>query len=133
MDRMKPLSDAAQALTSLALREDAAAIFTLLKCPGELVALNKTFINIMNEMNVQSKVCQELARYAVISLAGAASFGNNECRHGKRCYISFFLSKLLVLCDRFVPVVLPCVMKGIHAWGKYDTMGPHLSFGSITS
>ena len=62
MDRMKPLSDAAQALTSLALREDPAAIFTLLKYPKELVAtlsqgatLNEPFLNVMNEMNVKNK------------------------------------------------------------------------------
>lgn len=62
MERMKPLSDAAQALTSLALREDAAAVFTLLKYPRELMAtlgqgaaLNEPFINVMEEMKVQNK------------------------------------------------------------------------------
>jgi len=36
MKRMAPLSNAAQALTSLALREDAGAVFTLLRYPKEL-------------------------------------------------------------------------------------------------
>jgi phytoene dehydrogenase-like protein len=62
MERMKPLSDAAQALTSLALREDPAAIFTLLKYPGELIAtlkqgaaLNEPFLNVMEEMGVKNQ------------------------------------------------------------------------------
>ena len=62
MKRMEPLSNAAQALTSLALREDPAAIFTLLKYPRELAAtlsqgaaLNEPFSNVMEEMNVQNK------------------------------------------------------------------------------
>jgi phytoene dehydrogenase-like protein len=62
MERMKPLSDAAQALTSLALREDAGAIITLAKYPRELIAtlsqgsaLNEPFQNIMEEMQIQNK------------------------------------------------------------------------------
>eukprot|EP00980_Cylindrotheca_fusiformis_P005223 scaffold1119_cov120-Cylindrotheca_fusiformis.AAC.3 len=50
MERMTPLSDAAQALTSLALREDAGAVITLAKYPMELFrtlkqgqALNEPF------------------------------------------------------------------------------------------
>ena len=62
MDRMKPLSDAAQALTSLALREDSGAILTLLKYPRELLTtlgqgqqLNEPFSQIMKEMNVKNE------------------------------------------------------------------------------
>jgi len=62
MARMKPLSDAAQALTSLALREDAGAVVTLMKYPRELLAtlaqgqaLNEPFANVMKEMNIQNK------------------------------------------------------------------------------
>jgi phytoene dehydrogenase-like protein len=62
MERMQPLSDAAQALSSLALREDPAVVMTLLKYPKALFAtlkqgqaLNDPFSNIMEEMNIQDK------------------------------------------------------------------------------
>eukprot|EP00978_Attheya_sp_CCMP212_P016116 scaffold41963_cov67-Attheya_sp.AAC.1 len=62
MERMKPLSNAAQALTSLALREDAGAIVTLLRYPRELLdtlsqgqALNDPFSKIMEEMELKNK------------------------------------------------------------------------------
>lgn len=62
MKRMAPLSNAAQALTSMALREDAGAIFTLLRYPKELIdtlkqgqALNDPFSMIMDEMNLSNK------------------------------------------------------------------------------
>jgi phytoene dehydrogenase-like protein len=62
MKRMAPLSNAAQALSSLALREDAGAIFTLLRYPRELIdtlkqgkALNEPFSEIMKEMNLSNK------------------------------------------------------------------------------
>jgi phytoene dehydrogenase-like protein len=62
MERMGPLSNAAQALTSLALREDAWAIVTLLRYPWELFetlmqgqALNEPFANIMEEMQLKDK------------------------------------------------------------------------------
>jgi phytoene dehydrogenase-like protein len=62
MERMKPLSDAAQALTSLALREDPAVVVTLLKYPRDLIAtlaqgqaLNEPFKNIMDEMKIENK------------------------------------------------------------------------------
>ena len=62
MERMKPLSDAAQALTSLALREDPAVVLTLLKYPKELLttltqgqALNEPFKKIMDEMEIENK------------------------------------------------------------------------------
>jgi phytoene dehydrogenase-like protein len=60
MKRMEPLSNAAQALTSLSLREDFGAVLTLLKYPKELLttlmqgqALNEPFSNIMEEMNLK--------------------------------------------------------------------------------
>ena len=62
MKRMEPLSNAAQALTSLALREDPGAIFTLLKYPKELYAtlqqgqaLNEPFRNVMEEVQLTNK------------------------------------------------------------------------------
>ena len=61
MERMGPLSDAAQALTSMALREDAGAVFTLLRYPRELFdtlkqgqALNDPFELIMDEMEIKN-------------------------------------------------------------------------------
>merc|ERR1719253_2527322 len=62
MKRMEPLSNAAQALTSMALREDAGAILTLARYPRELLdtlkqgqALNDPFDLIMKEMDIQNK------------------------------------------------------------------------------
>lgn len=61
MERMEPLSNAAQALTSLALREDLGAVATLLKYPRELFAtlrqgqaLNEPFDNVMKEMDIKN-------------------------------------------------------------------------------
>ena len=61
MKRMGPLSDAAQALTSLALREDAGAVLTLLRYPRELFdtmkqgqALNDPFAHILDEMEIEN-------------------------------------------------------------------------------
>ena len=61
MERMGPLSDAAQALTSMALREDAGAVITLLRYPRELFdtlkqgqALNDPFGYIMDEMEIKN-------------------------------------------------------------------------------
>ncbi len=61
MKRMGPLSDAAQALTSMALREDAGAVLTLLRYPRELFdtlkqgqALNDPFALIMDEMDLKN-------------------------------------------------------------------------------
>ena len=60
MERMKPLSDAAQALTSMALREDPWVAFTLLRYPREVVRtlsqgsqLTSPFIDILDEMQVK--------------------------------------------------------------------------------
>ena len=62
MDRLAPLSDAAQAMTSMAIREDAGAILTLGRYPRELLAtlkqgkaLNEPFSNIIAEMNISNK------------------------------------------------------------------------------
>lgn len=63
MNRMAPLSDAAQALTSLAIREDFGAVFTtLFKYPRELfmtlrqgALLNEPFSKITSEMNITNK------------------------------------------------------------------------------
>jgi len=60
MARMKPLSDASQALTSMALREDPAVLLTLLRYPKELLMtfsqgsqLTEPFGIIMEEMQIQ--------------------------------------------------------------------------------
>jgi phytoene dehydrogenase-like protein len=62
MERMGPLSYSAQALTSLALREDAGAVLTLLRYPKELFAtlrqgeaLNEPFSNIMDELQLTDR------------------------------------------------------------------------------
>ena len=61
MERMKPISDAAQALTSMALREDLGVVLTLgLRYPQELLLtlsqgsqLTNPFAAIMTELNIQ--------------------------------------------------------------------------------
>ena len=62
MERMGPLGDAAQALTPLALREDAGAIATLSRYPRELIdtlrngrALNDPFSTILEEVKVNDE------------------------------------------------------------------------------
>jgi phytoene dehydrogenase-like protein len=82
MERMKPLSDAAQALTSLALREDPAVVLTLLKYPSELFAtlkqgkaLNEPFSNIMEEMNIQDPFVKNWLDMLCFLLQGLPSGG----------------------------------------------------------
>ena len=61
MERMQPISDAAQALTSMALREDIGVVLTLLlRYPKEVFMtlsqgsqLTKPFASIMEELNIQ--------------------------------------------------------------------------------
>lgn len=62
MERLAPLSDAAQAMTSMAIREDAGAILTLGRYPRELIAtlkqgkaLNEPFSNIIEELQITNK------------------------------------------------------------------------------
>jgi len=62
MDRMKPLSDAAQALTSMALREDPAVALTLLRYPKEILMtlsqgsqLTNPFSVVMDEMDIKDE------------------------------------------------------------------------------
>merc|ERR1712232_1353665 len=63
MEHMNPISSAAQALTSMAIREDIGAVATLgLRYPKELFEtlkygqiLNEPFGNIMKEMNIKNK------------------------------------------------------------------------------
>jgi len=59
MERMKPLSDAAQALTSMALREDPWVILTLLRYPREVIRtlsqgskLTSPFSDVLKETNI---------------------------------------------------------------------------------
>ena len=82
MERMKPLSDAAQALTSLALREDAGVALTLLKYPRELVAtlaqgsaLNEPFSNIMDEMNIKNEFVKNWLDMLCFLLQGLPAAG----------------------------------------------------------
>ena len=82
MERMTPLSNAAQALTSLALREDAGAIFTLLKYPKELFetlkqgqALNEPFSQIMEEMKIENKFVKNWLDMLCFLLQGLPAAG----------------------------------------------------------
>eukprot|EP00428_Durinskia_dybowskii_P021294 CAMPEP_0170201422 /NCGR_PEP_ID=MMETSP0116_2-20130129/164_1 /TAXON_ID=400756 /ORGANISM="Durinskia baltica, Strain CSIRO CS-38" /LENGTH=324 /DNA_ID=CAMNT_0010451631 /DNA_START=21 /DNA_END=995 /DNA_ORIENTATION=+ len=82
MERMTPLSNAAQALTSMALREDPGAILTLLKYPKELVdtlkqgqALNEPFGKIMEEMNIQNKFVKNWLDMLCFLLQGLPAAG----------------------------------------------------------
>jgi phytoene dehydrogenase-like protein len=82
MERMTPLSNAAQALTSLALREDAGAIFTLLKYPRELFttlrmgsALNEPFGKIMDELPIRNKFVRNWLDMLCFLLQGLPAAG----------------------------------------------------------
>jgi phytoene dehydrogenase-like protein len=82
MIRMAPLSDAAQALTSMALREDAGAIVTLLKYPSELFrtlkqgqALNEPFSVIMDEMNLKNEFVKNWLDMLCFLLQGLPASG----------------------------------------------------------
>lgn len=82
MKRMEPLSNAAQALTSMALREDAGAILTLARYPRELVdtlkqgaALNEPFDNIMQEMNIKNKFVKNWLDMLCFLLQGLPAAG----------------------------------------------------------
>jgi phytoene dehydrogenase-like protein len=88
MKRMAPLSNAAQALTSLALREDAGAVFTLLRYPKELFdtlqqgkALNEPFSEIMKEMNLSNKFVINWLDMLCFLLQGLPASGTMNC-HG---------------------------------------------------
>jgi len=82
MKRMEPLSNAAQALTSMALREDAGAILTLARYPRELFdtlkqgqALNDPFALIMDEMNIQNKFVKNWLDMLCFLLQGLPAAG----------------------------------------------------------
>mmetsp|Transcript_30372 Transcript_30372/g.90568 ORF Transcript_30372/g.90568 Transcript_30372/m.90568 type:complete len:601 (-) Transcript_30372:415-2217(-) len=84
MERMGPLSDAAQALTSMALREDAGAVATLLRYPRELFdtlkqgqALNDPFAEILNdpELNVTNKFVRNWLDMLCFLLQGLPAAG----------------------------------------------------------
>lgn len=82
MKRMKPLSNAAQALTSLALREDPGVVLTLLKYPKELIAtlsqgaaLNEPFSNIMEEMKIENKFVKNWLDMLCFLLQGLPAAG----------------------------------------------------------
>merc|ERR1711966_271417 len=82
MKRMEPLSNAAQALTSMALREDAGLIFTLLRYPRELIgtlkqgeALNEPFDNIMEEMQIKNKFVKNWLDMLCFLLQGLPAAG----------------------------------------------------------
>ena len=109
MKRMEPLSNAAQALTSLALREDPAAIFTLLKYPRELVAtlaqgaaLNEPFINVMEEMDVQNEFVKNWLDMLSFLLQGLPASGTMNAVmvcviSEERCCFNFRLGLLTFL------------------------------------
>lgn len=82
MKRMAPLSNAAQALTSLALREDAGVILTLLRYPRELMAtlsqgqaLNEPFSNVMDEMKISNKFVKNWLDMLCFLLQGLPAAG----------------------------------------------------------
>ena len=82
MDRMKPLSDASQAMTSMALREDPAVLFTLLKYPKELLMtfsqgsqLTEPFKNIMEEMNIKDEFVRNWLDMLCFLLQGLPAAG----------------------------------------------------------
>ena len=82
MKRMEPLSEAAQALTSMALREDAGAILTLARYPRELIAtlkqgqaLNDPFANILEEMGTQNKFVKNWLDMLCFLLQGLPAAG----------------------------------------------------------
>jgi phytoene dehydrogenase-like protein len=82
MERMTPLSNAAQALTSMALREDAGAILTLLKYPKELFAtlkqgqaLNDPFSSIMEEMKIENEFVKNWLDMLCFLLQGLPAAG----------------------------------------------------------
>lgn len=82
MERMAPLSNAAQAMTSMALREDAGAIRTCLKYPRELFAtlmqgqaLNQPFSMIMEEMQLKDKFVKNWLDMLCFLLQGLPASG----------------------------------------------------------
>lgn len=83
VERMTPLSDAARALPSLALREDFGAIVTLLsRYPRELwdaiqvgKALNEPFGNILDEMQLQNKFVRNWLDMLCFLLQGLPAAG----------------------------------------------------------
>ena len=82
MKRMTPLSNAAQALTSMALREDMGVVLTLLRYPRELFetllqgqALNEPFSTIMAEMNIQNKFVKNWLDMLCFLLQGLPASG----------------------------------------------------------
>ncbi|KAL3935713.1 MAG: hypothetical protein SGARI_002857 [Bacillariaceae sp.] len=82
MKRMEPLSNAAQALTSMALREDAGAVLTLAKYPKELFAtlmqgqaLNDPFSKIMEEMDLKDEFVKNWLDMLCFLLQGLPASG----------------------------------------------------------
>ena len=82
MARMAPLSNAAQALTSMALREDPGAVLTLLKYPNALFdtlkqgqALNEPFANIMEEMQIKNEFVKNWLDMLCFLLQGLPAAG----------------------------------------------------------
>ena len=82
MQRMKPLSDAAQALTSMALREDLAVALTLLRYPKEILMtlsqgsqLTNPFANVMKELNIQDSFVKNWLDMLCFLLQGLPASG----------------------------------------------------------
>jgi hypothetical protein len=82
MKRMEPLSNAAQALTSMALREDLGVVLTLSRYPKELFhtlmqgqALNEPFKNIMDEMNIKDSFIKNWLDMLCFLLQGLPAAG----------------------------------------------------------
>ena len=83
MERMKPISDAAQALTSMALREDLGVALTLLlRYPKEVVVtlsqgsqLTNPFAAIMEELNIQDEFVKNWLDMLCFLLQGLPASG----------------------------------------------------------
>mmetsp|Transcript_20415 Transcript_20415/g.26394 ORF Transcript_20415/g.26394 Transcript_20415/m.26394 type:complete len:587 (-) Transcript_20415:299-2059(-) len=82
MKRMEDLSNAAQALTSMAIREDPAAIVTFLRYPKALFdtlkqgqALNNPFSEIMDEMSIENRFVKNWLDMLCFLLQGLPASG----------------------------------------------------------
>lgn len=82
MKRMEPLSNAAQALTSLAIREDLGAVLTLGRYPRELIdtfsqgqQLNEPFSEVMKEMDIKNRFVKNWLDMLCFLLQGLPAAG----------------------------------------------------------
>lgn len=114
MKRMEPLSNAAQALTSMALREDAGAIFTLLRYPRELIdtlkqgqALNDPFKLIMDEMDIKNEFVKNWLDMLCFLLQGLPATGTmNAVMAYSELLLYYIMYELLLLLLLLILILL---------------------------